>query len=156
MADTIIVVDATQPTPVIYETITTPIVKTVATVTSVIDIGVGLPGIVRFTADTALGGNRVVKLTATGCAYADNSIDYNNVLGFTTKAVSMGETATIINSGELSGFTGLLIGMPIYLGTNGVHTQIPAEIGVHQQVGIAKSETVILVQLSQAIFLGAV
>ena len=111
-------------------------------------------GNIYLLADIDLGGQRVVKATTTGCTYADNGTDYNLALGFTVTSVTAGNEVAIRTSGELNGFSNLTVGQPIFLGTNGLLTQTAPTTGVYQQLGIAKSETSILVQIQQSIFLG--
>lgn len=104
---------------------------------------------IAFTAPASLGGLRV--LTA-NLVYADsgNSLHINKVIGFTTGAASAGQPLFIQTSGELDGFSSLTIG-PVYLGANGVVTQIPPTTGFIQQVGVATSSTTILINISSPI-----
>lgn len=118
--------------------------------------GTTVVGTIFVIADQALGGNRVVKSTPTGCDYADcsNTLDYGLVIGFTASACGAGILANIINSGELNGFSGLTPGFAIYLGENGTLTQVIPTSGILQQLGVAKTSESIIVSLSQPINLG--
>lgn len=108
---------------------------------------------IQLTADIALGGHRAVIATATGCNYADNTnaSHANHVMGITNGAVSAGATAQIIAMAELTGFSGLTPGWPLFLSTNGVLTQAIPGTGFIQQLGIASSATTVLINLQPAI-----
>jgi hypothetical protein len=105
------------------------------------------------TADTALGGHRVVVPTPTGCAYADNTNNSHllKVIGVTIGAANLGATATIQLSGELGGLTGLTQGSPVWLSTNGNLTQTLPTSGFIQQIGIALSSTKININITPPI-----
>lgn len=121
----------------------------------------GLPGLkgekgdsstLEMHSDIALGSNRVVAMTSSGINYAD-SLMIAETLGFTKYAIEANNIATILFNGELGGFSGLMIGLPIYLASNGTITQTPPETGMFQQLGAAISETTINIQIQPLIIL---
>ena len=107
-------------------------------------------------APTPFGAQRLLALTDTGLAYADHTdlSHVGKVIGFTTAAVEAGSLVKIRSVGELNGFSGLLPGMPIYLGSNGVITQTPVTSGIQQQVGVANTSNSIIIQIFLPITLG--
>jgi hypothetical protein len=99
-----------------------------------------------------LGGGRVV----TGFIdYADSSdtLTASKAIGFTLGAVSIGENVSILLSGELDGFFGLISGEIIYLSTNGLITQTPPPSGYIQKLGVALNPTTILINIQEPIVL---
>ena len=78
--------------------------------------------------------------------------------GFVTKSYAQGATATVQMDGVCGGFSGLVIGEPVYLGANGAITQTPPISGsgyLAQQVGVALSETQVRFEFEQDIALNA-
>jgi len=105
-------------------------------------------GVTTIISPGSLGGNRLVMGDGN---YADNT-DLNTVakvIGFTKTSAILGELVTIITSGELNGFTGLTVNMPVYVSTNGNYTQVIPISGYIQRVGIPINSTTILVNLSE-------
>ena len=117
--------------------------------------GVFIPGNLSLLADADIGSQRVVKVTSTGCNYADssNTLDSGKVVGFTFQSATLGSLIKIISEGTLNGFYALLPGLPIYLGLNGLITQVPVTSGIHQQLGVASSTDSIIISISQPITL---
>jgi propanediol utilization protein len=109
--------------------------------------GAFTPQTTTVTAQYALGSQRAV--TASG-EYAGTK----PAIGFTSQAVSVGMDAPVVTAGDLNGFSGLILGAPIYLGLNGILTQTPVTTGIHQQLGYAKSSSTIIIQIQQPLYLG--
>ncbi len=110
-----------------------------------------------YLAGAALGGHRMVVLNSSQQAvYADNTnlAHANKVLGMTTGAVSMGDTASILYGGELvepSWVWGL--DQPVYVGTNGLLTQTPPVAGFSQIVGFPIAANKLFVSLREPLIL---
>lgn len=120
---------------------------------SIISAEQGPPGIsqvIQLIAPQVLGGNRAVTGALT---YADSSdiTTAGKVVGLTVGAADAGAPVNICDSGELGGFSGLIIDQPIYLGLNGIITQIAPMTGYCQRLGVAISATRILVNISEPI-----
>ncbi len=103
-------------------------------------------------AEINLGGNRVI----TGSArYADNT-DLGTIgraIGVTSGAASTGLPVSVVVFGELDGFSGLAVNEPVYLSTNGTITQALPATGYLQKVGVAVSETKILIRINEPLAL---
>ena len=100
-------------------------------------------------ADQAIGGHRVVISTATGCDYADSSnlAHLGKVIGMTNAATSAGNSVKIWPAGKITEPSFNFALGPVYLSTNGLLTQTPPTTGFIQQIGVALSQTTILVQI---------
>lgn len=100
-------------------------------------------------ADQAIGGHRVVRSTATGCDYADSSnlTHLGKVIGMTNEATSSGNLVKIWPAGKITDPSFNFDLGPVYLSTNGLLTQTPPTTGFIQQIGVALSQTTILVQI---------
>jgi hypothetical protein len=85
-------------------------------------------------ASTALGGHRVVCFNTDGeLEYAsnDNAAHVHAVVGLTTGAVSSGDTATVVYQGLITeGSWSWTPQAPVFLGQNGLLTQIAPVAGV--------------------------
>ena len=106
--------------------------------------GVVLPGMLSLVATTDIGGGRAINASG---GYAGETA----AIGVTTQAVTTGGILNVMNLGELNGFSGLTPGNPIYLGLNGVITQTPVTTGIHQQLGVAKTSSTIIIQIQQSV-----
>jgi hypothetical protein len=95
-----------------------------------------------------LGGNRAI----TGIAeYADNT-DFKTIgrtIGITAGAASAGLPVSIVANGELDGFFGLTVNDPVYLSVNGTTTQTIPTTGYLQKLGVAVSDTRILIRINE-------
>lgn len=100
----------------------------------------------------AFSACRAVSLVDGVLAYADN-LDVHPVIGFTRTAVGAGEPVSVQNSGEIDGFFGLTVGLPIYLASNGTVTQTVPTTGRLQSLGISLTATKVLIQIQQPLFL---
>ena len=100
----------------------------------------------------ALGSNRVAAMTANGIDYADPNAS-GETLGFTKYAVTENNLATILFNGNLNGFSGLTIGTPIYLASNGTITQTAPNTGTVQCLGVAISSNTINIQIQPKILI---
>lgn len=100
-----------------------------------------------------LGANRVIAMTPDGVDYASLDIQ-NEIVGFSKFAAEANSTLIVAESGLLGGFSGLQIGEPIFLASNGTITQTPSTTGILQQLGVATSDTQIYIQIQPSIFLG--
>lgn len=112
------------------------------------------PSTVTVNSAIALGGNRVVIATSEGAIYADSSIPehIDKIIGVTTLATSVDTPTTISVYGEVLGFTGLTVGSPLFLSTNGVlsHTP-PLEGNFIIEIGVALTPTSVLINIKTPI-----
>jgi hypothetical protein len=111
----------------------------------------------RRIASGAIGGQRMVKANPDGTvSYASASdVDHaGKVLGMTDFAVADGEQVVIIREGlvEFEGFN-FDVGLPVYLGENGLVTQTASPTGFSQIVGFAENPTNLFVNLREPIIL---
>lgn len=111
------------------------------------------PTTISLLSNTSLISNKVVKFTANGCSYANNLIasDVNRVVGFTTTSSIPGGYNTIQFARELSGFTNLIPGELVYLGNSGDIQQTIPNSGYVLKMGIATSNTKILISIGQPV-----
>lgn len=102
---------------------------------------------------TNLGGHRVVVATIGGVEYADSAdVDHiGRVLGITLGAVTAGNPADIIVSGEVVEASWNFVNGAVYVGSNGLLTQSPPSSGFSQIVGVATSATSLVVSLKLAV-----
>ena len=115
------------------------------------DTGSSAGSVLTITANADYGGNRAVMMTSSGLAYADNTILTSNVLGFTARAAVTGDLMDIITINDLSGFSNLTTGSPVYLSVNGTITQTIPTAGLLQALGTALSQTKINIKIQPPI-----
>ena len=122
-------------------------ISTVHTDTLVVNTGSVVTNVLRQVATRDIGGLRVLLADQ---SYADqsDSNSYGKVIGISKGAVTTGDWLDIISSTELNGFTGLTPNEVIYLGLNGLVTQIVPTTGYIQQLGVVLTSTSILVNIS--------
>jgi hypothetical protein len=122
------------------------IIKPVFEKTQTVNTGSVIPNVLRQVATRDIGGLRVLLADQ---SYADqsDSNSYGKVIGITKGAVVTREWLDIITSSELNGFTGLIPNEILYLGLNGLVTQIVPSTGYIQQLGVALTSTSILVNI---------
>jgi len=104
----------------------------------------------------ALGGNRVVKIAPAGeVDYASSASpgDGALVLGVTTGAAVMGASIEVQTGGEMVELSWTWTLGPVFLGLNGLLTQTAPTSGFIQQIGIALSATVLLIDVQQPLTL---
>ncbi len=102
----------------------------------------------------SLGGHRVVTLNADReVEYADSSEDvYGRVVGVTTGSVSAGDVATVRTAGRLDEPSwSWTPGATLYLGLDGILSEVAPENGVFQQIGYAIDQTSIFINITNAI-----
>lgn len=116
----------------------------------------GASASITYIAGETLGGHRGVILDNSTAIYADNTIlsHANKLIGLTTGATLIGETTTIQSSGELDGFSGLVVNSKVYLQASGVLTTTLPTTGFIQQVGIAVTDTKILINIQPSLVIG--
>jgi hypothetical protein len=111
----------------------------------------------QYQAGEALGGHRMVVLDDTGKAvYADNMVfsHANKVLGMTTGAASMGDTATIQTGGEMTEPSwSWVLDTPIWLSSSGMLTQVAPIAGFSLIVAFPITATKIFINLREPIIL---
>lgn len=100
-----------------------------------------------------IGGHRVLIATDTGVDYADNTnlAHINKILGMSYNAAVTGAQVSIITNGEIDGLSGLTIGSPLYVSTNGTFTQTPPNLGFIQKIGTAITATSALLNIQTPI-----
>jgi hypothetical protein len=106
-------------------------------------------------ADITLSGHRLVTMaTTTTVTYADKDSAYH-VLGMTTNSAMAGSSVSILTAGEIVepswSFT---INNPVYLGNNGLLTQVVPVSGCILQVGLATAPTKLLIGIQLPIIIG--
>jgi len=111
----------------------------------------------RRIASGALGGQRMVKANQDGTVSFADTTDTDHagkVLGITKFAVVDGEEVVIIREGlvDFEGFA-FDVGIPVYLGENGLVTQTASVTGFSQIVGFAESPTRLFLNLREPIIL---
>lgn len=136
--------------------------------TTVVELGLqglqGPPGatvisgaILPKTAGENLGGNRVVIISTDGKAYyADrtNPEHTHKVLGITTGAVNIGESASIQTFGEMTeGSWNWDVTKPLFVGTNGLMTQTAPSSGFVLEIGVPLTPTSIFIDIGKPIIL---
>jgi hypothetical protein len=99
----------------------------------------------------ALAVNRVVGFTNTGLQYAGSDTTYF-IAGFTIGTTYAGETVYLSTSGELTGFSGLEAGKPVFLGLFGEITQTVPVTGRSQVVGFAHADDRIIIDIQNPVF----
>jgi hypothetical protein len=113
-------------------------------------------GLVALAGET-LSGHRAVILSATGAAYyADkNTLSHiGRVYGITVNAALVGGQVQLVRVGNVteSGWN-WTPDVPVYLGANGVLTQVEPTIGFLQAIGIAVAPTTLFVSLHEPFLL---
>jgi hypothetical protein len=112
-------------------------------------VNIGTSNIIEGTAGAAIGGHRAVISSAGKIYYADQAnLDHvNRILGITLNAAENNAKIKIQNYGELveTSFN-FTPDMPVFVGTNGVLTQIIPSSGFIQQIAIALSSTKIFIE----------
>lgn len=103
-----------------------------------------------------LGGHRVVRaVDATLVEYADcsNPLHGDDTLGVTDGAALAGSAINVRTSGELF-FNGWawMAGEQVYLGNNGILTQVPPADGFVQVIGFAQDPTTIFIGVQAPIY----
>ena len=104
---------------------------------------IGLPGSAVFTktAGQTVSGHRVIKLDAAGkVVYASNTTasDAFAVFGITTQAASLDTEVAIASTGDITELSwSWTPGLPVFLGVDGILTQVPPESPAVFQLVIA-------------------
>jgi hypothetical protein len=117
----------------------------------------GPPGVgfVSITAGQELSGHRIVSVNEASLAiYADkDSLEtVQQVLGLTTGAVSSGAVATVLPAGEITEPSWSMDPRaPVYLGNNGLLTQVLPTTGAILQIGVPLTATRLLVNIKMPI-----
>lgn len=110
-----------------------------------------------YPAGDALGGHRMVVLNDSQQAiYADstNLAHANKVLGMTTGAAALGDTASILSGGEVSEPSwNWFLNQPLYVGASGLLTQTPPVAGFSQIVGFPIATNKVFVSLREPVIL---
>jgi hypothetical protein len=152
VTDTVIEVLEQPSTPI-------EVTDTPATVIEVLDIGLqGPPGSgngsfdVIGTAATNLGGQRVVYLAADGMRYgtANDPITLD-VIGITVGSASVGAAVVVRSSGPMTDPTFNFTPGPIFLGLNGLLTQVSPSTGGAIIIGNALSANTMLIRIHQTL-----
>lgn len=154
------------PSPRLTVTTKTPTIQVTAATKTVLRVVAsgppGPPGLVGqavtdviSAADSALGGHRVVRATATGVAYASAADpEVAAVLGVTTHAANAGDDITIRVAGALTEPSWMWGPGPVYLASNGLLSQMPPTIGAIKEIGVALNQTTLLIRIQPEINLG--
>lgn len=132
----------------------------------VVPVGTGLQGrpgasgsavnYLVYPASGPIGGNRVVRKTASGVEYVDpaNLTHANTAIGLTMNAAADGDPVNVQIFGSMAepswNFT---YGLPVFIGASGVPTQIPPTSGFIETIGVVESPTSLVIQLRQLIIL---
>lgn len=108
-------------------------------------------------ASEALGGHRVVRSTGAGTvgyASSDNATHGDDTVGMTLGAAGIGAEVTVQRFGAVT-FNGWAWtpGQPVFLGTNGLPTQVPPTTGFVQMLGHAESATTLYLDIQPAVYL---
>lgn len=108
---------------------------------------------VNITAGENLGGHRAVLATG---LYADSgALSTALVIGITTSATAIGETAALRVSGEVTEVSwNWDVSKPVYLGLTGLLTQTVPTTGVIVEIGKPTAATKLLIEIQQPIQLG--
>lgn len=110
-----------------------------------------------YTAGASLSGHRMVTLNSSQqLIYATNiNLDHaEKVLGMTMGAAAAGDLTQVIRSGELSEPSwNWTLGQPIFLGLDGLLTQVPPASGFLLHVAFPISATRVFVDIKQALIL---
>lgn len=130
--------------------------NTVAVQKVVVGIGIkgdpGDKGVVQRTAIIALSGQRVLALETEGFVYADpNNLEHiHRIAGISISAFNAGVMATAQCSGLMEEPTwNWILGIPIFLGLNGILTQSIPDSIFNLIVGTPVTSTKILIAIKQ-------
>ncbi len=110
-----------------------------------------------FSAVASLAAFMVVKMSGVGVAVATsaNQNDAGRVVGLTTAAVSIGQSATVRDNGILTNPAwNWEVNSPLFVGISGALTQIEPTSGFVQRLGIALTATSIFINKSDPIRIG--
>jgi hypothetical protein len=125
-----------------------------------VDIGVNPPvynltGHTIFVGSGGVNGFQVVYLASNGTARpADgtNQTHAGKVIGLTTAAQSEGVPATIQLAGEIENIAwNLVAGEVYYLASGGEISQTPPDTGFVQRIGVAKTSTILVINLGEPV-----
>lgn len=112
-------------------------------------------GYVTFKARGAIGGHRAVCAAFSGCVrYADSRdvAGAASVLGLSLHAAEDGDDIHVVTSGELvEPSWSWAQDLPIFVGVEGVLTQVPPDTGFQLVVAVATSPTSALLSIKQPI-----
>ena len=97
------------------------------------------------TAIGPIGGHRVVQVYGGQAAYADKDLSPVGQLGLTAGAVADGGQVVAYNAGEMIEPSWSWSMGPVFLGNNGLLTQVKPETGTVVLVGRATAPTVIII-----------
>lgn len=112
--------------------------------------------VVAYPAGEILGGHRVVKIVGSEAFYADPSdvLGAHLVVGVTQHAATLGGNVRVQIAGPMiEGSWSWNVDEPIYLGSNGVLTQVPAAGGALVMIAVPVSPDAIMINVRQPIFL---
>ncbi len=109
----------------------------------------------EYVAGTVLGGHRIVFAEGTQVQYVDSAdiSQVERVVGITLHAAEEGAPVLVQRHSEITELTWQWEPGPVYLGSNGLLTQVVPSTGVFLQVGIALSATVLDLRISSPIIL---
>lgn len=121
----------------------------------------GIPGpagdtTLWYEAGQILSGHRVVMIEDDKAYYADCTVPSHGkrVLGITTGASVIGAQSRIQASGEMSESSwAWILDAPVWLGINGLLTQVIPTVGFSLIVGFPISSTKLLIRISEPLFL---
>jgi hypothetical protein len=118
--------------------------------------GASAPAVRTFTADGAVSGHRVVRLTSAGSVgYCDPSDaeQAGAALGVTAGAAMDGGSVDVHFFGDMNEPSWSWVPGPVWLGPGGTLTQSRPASGLLQQIGYATSSTSMFINLRQPIWL---
>lgn len=138
-------------------TVTTTVASDPTIITIVTEGPQGAPGGMNITCTTeiALSGHRFIVLDDDMAVYADNTIlDHaHRVVGMTTGASNEG-SVSVQTSGEHDEPTwAWTLGVPVFLGINGMLTQTPPSSGFSLVVGFPITATKLYIKIQQPLIL---
>jgi len=110
--------------------------------------------IVLISTNSNIGGTRIIAIKNNYAVYADHT-DLDTIgLGISMQAVVAGVNVPVQRTGIIS-ISGVVwtSGLPVYISTNGLFTQIAPNSGYVQQIGIAYSSDQLLIDIAQRIIL---
>ena len=120
-------------------------------------IGPAASSFVTYPADIAISGHRIVRSNQLGRAlYADSSTlaDANAVIGLTLNAALAGDPVNIQVAGEVQEPSwSWTVGLPVFLGANGLPTQVATVTGFQLIVGVATASDRLVLGIKQPIIL---
>jgi len=104
--------------------------------------------------NVAIGGNRAIATSGEYACYADCSDINKPAIAISKGAVSAGDDVPLQVSEKMTiSGAGFTPGEYVFVGLNGVLTQTPSTAGYSQIVGVAHSSEILLIEISQPIFL---